>query len=301
MSDPIAVEDYPRRDADLRAFLDALGIPGIVDLHVHVLPDRLQAAVWRFFDALDDPPWPITYRQAEPTRRTILRELGVVAHTALAYAHRDGMAATLNDHTLALADADPQVLPTFTFHAEPEAPGYVEAALARGGVVAKAHLQVGRFHATDPVLDDVWAQLAAVQVPVVIHASAVYGVDGGHEYCGADAVRALLDRHPDVLLVVAHLGAPDFEDFLDLAEAAPTLWLDTAMVLTDPPFIGRYPPGQLDRLRGLLDRVVFGSDFPTIPHPYVAQVRGLAELGVDADGLRALLHDQPRTLLSRRR
>lgn len=294
-------ERFPRRDEDVAAFVRSLGLDGLIDIHVHVLPERLQAAVWRYFDRLDDPPWPVTYRTPEPVRRRTLAELGVVRHTALAYAHKAGMAESLNVHTLGLAEQDDRIIPTFTFHAEDGAAGYVAQALARGGAVAKVHLQVGRFSATDDRLREVWDMLAEARVPAVVHASAVYGVDGGHEYCGADAIRALLDRHPELLVVVAHLGAPDVADFLDLAEECPTLRLDTAMVLTDPPFIGDIEPADLERLSGLADRVLFGSDFPTIPHPYASQVRGLAALRLDEQGLRAVLHDNAAGLLARRR
>jgi uncharacterized protein len=163
--------------------------------------------------------------------------------------------------------------------------------------VAKVHLQVGRFHTTDPTLDEVWPQLAAAHVPAVVHASAVYGVDGGHEYCGPDAIRALLDRHPDVTVVVAHLGAPDLAGFVALAEEAPTVRMDTAMVLTDPPYLAAAPPDLLPRLAALHDRLLFGSDFPTIPHAYAAQVRGLAQLELDPRRLRGVLHHNAARLL----
>lgn len=40
----------PRSDADVPGWLDERGIPGIVDLHVHFMPDRVQEKVWAFFD-----------------------------------------------------------------------------------------------------------------------------------------------------------------------------------------------------------------------------------------------------------
>lgn len=288
---------WPRSDAEIPDFLAGIGLDGIIDIHVHHLPPRLQQAVWRYFDGLEEPPWPISYREDEPTRLATLRSLGVRAHTALAYAHKPGVARWCNEHTLALADANPQVIPSFTFYPEPEAPVDVAHAIARGGRVAKAHLQVGRFHATDPRLDEVWPQLARAGVPTVVHASAVYGVEGGHEYCGPDGIRALLERHPDVRVVIAHLGMPDAEGFLDLAAQATNVWLDTTMMLTDPPFLQEYPRALLPRLAGLHDRILFGSDFPSIPHPYVAQVRGLAQLELDTSALRAVLRENARRLL----
>jgi uncharacterized protein len=290
-------DDWPSSDVEVAPFVRSLGLPGIVDIHVHALPPRLQEAVWAYFDRLEDPPWPITYRDDEPTRLATLVDLGVIAHTALAYGHRPGVAAWCNAHTLALADTHPQVIPTFTFHAEDGADDDVAAAIERGGRIAKVHLQVGRFHATDPRLDEVWPQLAAAGIPAVIHASAVYGVSGGSDYCGPDAIRALLERHPGVTVIVAHLGMPDAAGFLALAEAEPTVRLDVSMTLTDPAYGRDYPASLLPRLAAIHDRVLFGSDFPSIPHPYHAQVRGLAALGLDDAGLRRVLHGNAAALL----
>lgn len=298
MSEVVERDRFPQRDDEVVPFVGSLGLPGLFDVHVHLLPHRLQEAVWRFFDRLDDPPWPIVYRDDEDARLATLAELGVVRHSALAYGHRPGVAAWCNEHTLAAADRHPQLLRTFTFHAEPDAAAYVADALDRGGELVKVHLQVGRFHTTDPLLDEVWPQLERRGTPVLIHASAVYGVEGGHEYCGPDALRALLERHPDLRLIVAHLGAPDVEGFLDLADEADTVWFDTAMVLTDPPYFESIPAPTLERIRGLQDRLLFGSDFPTIPHRYAAQLRGLAALEFTPPQLRELLHDRAARLFA---
>lgn len=299
MSSAVPPDAYPRTDAEVAGFAHALGLPGYLDVHVHALPPALQRAVWAFFDRLEDPPWPVTYREGESERLATLRSLGVVAHPALAYAHRPGVAAWCNDYTLDLAARHPQIIPTFTFHPEPDVEVVVDDALARGGRLAKVHLQVGRFAATDPRLDEVWPRLVEAGVPALVHASAVYGVDGGDEYCGPDGLQVLLERHPGLTVIVAHLGMPDIAGFLALAEQAPRLHLDTAMVLTDPPYLAEVPAEHRDALRALVaeDRLLFGSDFPTIPHRYAAQVRGLAALQLDEPGLRRLLYGAAADLL----
>jgi len=42
-------------DDDVPGFLTALRIPGIVNAHVHFLPDNLQETVWRWYDRLTRP------------------------------------------------------------------------------------------------------------------------------------------------------------------------------------------------------------------------------------------------------
>jgi cytosine/adenosine deaminase-related metal-dependent hydrolase len=56
------------RDEDVPAWWGALGLPGLVDMHVHFLPERLMAAVWRFFDEARERygvSWPVTYRTSD--------------------------------------------------------------------------------------------------------------------------------------------------------------------------------------------------------------------------------------------
>lgn len=291
---------FPGSDAEVPAFLDELGLDGVVDLHVHAMPDRLQQAVWRFFDRLDDPPWPIRYREDEDTRLAQLADLGVVAHTALAYAHRPGMLRWLNDHTLDLADRHSQVLPTFTIFPEAGVTDLTAEAIDRGGAVVKVHTQVGRFHTTDPRLDDAWQLIADARLPVMLHATAVYGVDGGDAWCGIDTVRALLDRHPGLTVLVAHVGMPDHRDAVALAEEADDVHLDLSMTLHDGPVSAPVPDDVLARLHDLAPRLTFGSDFPSIPHDYATQVRALATLGLDDARLRDVLAGNARRLLARR-
>lgn len=291
---------WPQRDAEIRPWLDGLGLDGIVDIHVHALPARLQQAVWRFFDGLDDPPWPIHYRIDAQEQLAVLQRIGVVAHTALAYAHRPGMLAWLNDYTLDLASAHDQVIPTFTIYPEDGVTEQTARAIDRGGAVVKVHLQVGRFAATDPRLDASWRLIAEAHLPVVLHASAVYGVAGGHDYCGADGVRALLDRHPDLTIVIAHLGLPQHDEFIPLAEQHGDLYLDVAMTMVSERFDARVDEAMLDRIRALKPRILFGSDYPSIPHDYAHQIRALRRLEPDEDELRDLLAGTARRLLGQR-
>jgi len=66
--------------------------------------------------------------------------------------------------------------------------------------------------------------------------------------------------------------------------------LDTTMFATD--FTERLMPfdrSLLPRLAALRDKVLLGSDFPTIPYPYAHQLAALHRLGLGDDWLRAVL------------
>lgn len=275
-------------DEAVPGFLGRLGIPGIVDAHVHFMPDRLQQAVWSWFDQLS-PAWPVNYRLPASERLELLSAVGVRHHTALAYAHRPGMLTFLNDHTLGLASSEPGVIATFTIFPEPGVAAETRRCLEAGGRCVKVHLQVGGFDATDPLLEESWRLIEEAGTPVVLHAGAVADGSGNEQYCGPQPVRRLLDRFPQLRLVIAHLGAPDHDEFIAVAGEHPGIFFDTAMVFTDPPYLGPSPVHLRDEVAALGDRIVFGSDFPTIPHAFAAQVSGLATLGLGDDFLRRVL------------
>ncbi|TFV52868.1 amidohydrolase family protein [Blastococcus sp. TF02A-35] len=280
----------PAGDDDVPRYWRELGLPGLVDVHVHFLPERVQAKVWDYFEQAErhyGPAWPVTYRLPEEERLVVLDRLGVRAFPTLPYPHKAGMAAWLNDWSHAFAAPRPQVLQSATFFPEPGAAGYVAEALDRGARVFKVHVQVGAFDPRDELLDGVWARLEETGTPVVIHCGS--GPLAG-EHTGPAPMEGLLERYPRLQLVIAHLGMPEYRDFLDLAERYERVHLDTTMFATD--FTERLMPfdqADLPRLAALRDKVLLGSDFPSIPYAYAHQLQALHRLGLGEEWLRAVL------------
>ncbi|GGQ59470.1 amidohydrolase [Couchioplanes caeruleus subsp. azureus] len=275
----------------MTGFATTLGLPGLADVHTHFLPERMQRRVWAHFDEagpLIGRPWPITYRGTEAERVAELGRLGVRAFSALAYAHRPGMAADLNDWTLGFAERTPGCLPSATFFPEPSAARDVRTALERGARIFKLHLQVGGFDPRDERLDQAWGLLAEAGTPVVVHAGSG---PVAHGFTGPGPIGEVLARHPRLTMIAAHLGAPEYTGFLELAERYERAGLDTTMAFTrffeD---MAPFPTRLLPRLRdlGLAGKVLLGSDFPNIPYPYAHQLESLAGLDLGDDWLRAV-------------
>jgi predicted TIM-barrel fold metal-dependent hydrolase len=276
----------------------ALGLPGLVDVHVHFMPDRVLAKVWAYFDGAESRlgrPWPIAYRVGEGERLATLRALGVRAFPSLVYPHKPGMAEWLNTWAAAFADRVPDCVRTATFYPEPSAARYVADAIAGGARLFKAHVQVGDYDPRDPLLDPVWQQLADSGVPLILHAGS--GPMPGR-FTGPAAVADVLRRHPRLTLVIAHMGVPEYAEFVELAERHPGVYLDTTMAFTDyVEGISPYPRELLPRLAALRTKVLLGSDFPNIPYPYAHQIEALLRLGLGNDWLRAVLWDNAVRLL----
>ncbi|TGD29692.1 amidohydrolase [Brevibacterium sp. S22] len=280
----------PRSDAEIPAYLAALGLPGLADIHVHFLPQNVLDKVWAYFDNAETNygrSWPIHYRYDTDTRLRIVRDLGIRAIPALTYPHRPGMAAWLNNWNAEFAASHDDVIHCGTLFAEPEAADYVPAALAAGAKLFKVHIQVGGFSPDDPVLDPAWAALAEAQMPIVIHAGS-RPLPG--EYTGPRAVTNVLKRFPTLRFVIAHMGMPEYDEFADLAEAYDGVRLDTTMYVSgyfqSPAEVA---PAYRERLAELQDKIILGSDFPNIPYPYADQISGLAGLGLGDDWMRSVL------------
>jgi len=277
---------------ETKAFWRDLGLPGLFDVHVHFLPPNIQRAVWEQFDQAGPKigrAWPIRYRQPVDDRVRLLRDFGVRRFSALPYAHRPGVATYLNDWARAFAAEVPENLWSGTFYPEPDAAAYVASLLDDGVEVFKVHVQVGAFHLDDPLLDDVWGLLEESGTPVVLHA----GSGPVPNSCtGPGPLERVLTRWPRLAVVVAHLGAPEYEEFLALAERFDRVHLDTTMAFTE--FfedMSAYPSSLLPRLATLRDKVLLGSDFPTIPYPYLHQLESLERLGLGEQWLRAVCWD----------
>ena len=283
MSEALAVRDWWTR----------LSLPGLIDIHTHFLPPQVMAKVRAQFDAagpLIGRPWPLHYRDVDDALVEALRSFGLRRFTALAYAHKPDMADWLNAWAADFAERVPEALVCGTFFPEESAAAYVAARLDSVEVF-KIHVQVGNFSPLDPLLDDVWGMVAEAGTPVVLHAGSG---PVPAAYTGPGPVAELLVRHPRLRLVIAHMGAPEYAEFLELAETHERVHLDTTMAFTD--FFsemggGFYPMDLSTRLRdlGLGGKVLLGSDFPNIPYPYAHQIGALERLDLGDDWLRHVL------------
>ncbi|MGN6473751.1 MAG: amidohydrolase family protein [Mycobacteriales bacterium] len=279
----------PQRDDQVVAYCQALGLPGLIDAHVHFMPHSVMRKVWAYFDSkgpLTGREWPIVYKWPEGQRLDHLRAMGVRAFPSLVYAHKPDMAEWLNGWAAEFAAAHRDVIHTATIFPEPGVTRYTVDAIRAGARVFKVHVQVGGFDPRDPLLDEAWELLAAAGIPVVVHAGS--GPTPGN-FTGPGPVAEVLRRHPSLAMIAAHMGKPEYDEFLGFAETYENVRVDTTMCFTDfgdDRFDGR---PLAPRLRALQDKVLFGADFPNIPYAYAHQIEVLARLGLGDDWMRAVL------------
>jgi hypothetical protein len=259
----------------------------IVDAHVHLHPDRLAEAIRRWFDT---HAWDIRYRSGVDEAVAILRRSGVDRMVALPYVHEPGLAKALNEFTLEVARRHPEVLPCCTvFPGEEGEEEILEQALAGPFRGVKIHCHVMKIAPDDARLDAVWRASARSRKPVVIHCGPEpslhgYGVDT-REVSGADRLRRALDRHPQAIAIVPHLGFDHTARFEEMLAEYENLHLDTTMVIGG--YFERRPDVEI--LRRHPDRILFGTDFPNIPYPWERELQALRALRLPADAEERIL------------
>lgn len=292
----------PESDEDVPAWVASLGLDGLVDIHVHFLPEPVMNKVWAYFDQAEEhygTPWPVHYRTPESERLETLRALGVRQFAPLVYPHKPGMGEWLTQWALDFAERVPEAVPTGTLYPEPSAKSYVDTALRAGARCFKAHVQVGAYDPRDSLLDDAWGALSDAGVPVVVHCG--HGPLRGN-HTGLDVFDGVLAKHPRLTAVLAHAGMPEYEAAFELSRKYPRVYLDTTMV--GVPFTEQMMPSPsdwADRVVECADRMVLGTDFPNIPYSYATQLKAIAGWAEDPrlgePFLRSVLHDTPAKLL----
>ncbi|MCW2594154.1 MAG: amidohydrolase 2 [Jatrophihabitans sp.] len=276
-------------DADVPGWWQRLGLPGLIDVHVHFMPKPVMDAVWRFFDSGTKnygKPWPVQYRGTDEDRLAILEALGVRAFSSLVYPHKPDMASWLSQWAREFAARTPGCAVTGTFFPEPSAVDYVRDALDAGTQIFKAHVQVGGYDPRDELLAPVWGMLAEAGTPVVVHCGSG-PVPGPHT--GPGPFGEVLQANPRLTAVIAHCGAPEYGAHLAFARRYPNVHVDTTMIGTR--FMDEFAPLGPDlvaQLGDLQDRVVLGADFPNIPYAYAEQLAVLDGFGLGDDWLRAV-------------
>jgi uncharacterized protein len=248
-------------------------LPPVVDSHVHLFPDAMFDALWKWFDA---HAWPVRYKLRTPEVIRFLLDRGLSHVVALHYAHRAGMARSLNAYIAEVCRTEPRVIGMATvFPGEPGAPQILEEAFAAGLKGVKLHCHVQCFAPDAPELHELYATCAAHGRPMVMHAgrepkSSTYKVDP-YALCAVERVERVLQAHPTLKLCVPHLGADEFEGYLKLLERYDNLWLDTTMMAA-----GFFPielPSRMFAARP--DRILYGTDFPNIPYAWDRELKHL--------------------------
>jgi predicted TIM-barrel fold metal-dependent hydrolase len=267
----------------------------MIDMHVHFFPPGVFQAIWRYFETPGNGLWNIKYKLHGSQHVETLKKEGVRRFTSLLYAHKPGLAEYLNDYIRESADRFPELIPFGTVFA---GDGYTEK-------VARKILEEYKFYGiklhpfvSNENLDDsrffpVYEIMQALEKVLVCHPSSVPLYQ---QTDGARRLRNVLSEFPRLKIVVAHCGAYEVGDYNLLAQDFEYLYFDTAMNCVHAEALPNNCPGREFFLKHQ-DRIVFGSDFPNVPHSYISQVSALKNFNLGGIIERKIFNDNALALL----
>jgi len=246
----------------------------MIDMHTHLHPPRLFAAIRRWF--AEKSTWNLTQPTEPKLVASALKSRGVERFVFCSYAHKPGMARTINEWLIqTAAELGGFGLPLATVHpADTDCIEYYREALQNGCVGIKVHEDVQQLSIDHPHFDPIHKLTAEHHGFLLVHAGHIPWSDNTNH--GPLRIRNVLEQHPQLKIVVAHLGIPDTGSYLELMNEHPNLYLDTTMALA--PSSPLRKEFDIELLIPHSDRILFGSDFPNLPYDYAEEYEPLSVL-----------------------
>ena len=272
---------------NMSMFNEITKIP-VIDSHVHVFPPKIFTAVQTWFETF---AWGFHGNGMLDERIQYQFERGVAGLVFMSYAHKPGIALQLNEFTSKLVKRFPHTVGLAAVH--PHDPDYrdiLNRAFQEQGLCGlKLHCHVMKMAPDDPSLFPVYEVLTSLGGVLNIHAgrepaSDAYGMDV-RTITGAERVINILERFPELRVIVPHFGWDEEDIFFSLLATYPNLFLDTTMLLADF-FEARIAP---DKINLHADRILYGTDYPHIPYPVETELKAICGIGLKESNLRRIL------------
>jgi predicted TIM-barrel fold metal-dependent hydrolase len=235
----------------------------IIDFHVHLFPDKFFNAIWRYF--ADRYGWEIRHKLYYRECVEYLRERGVGPIVYSNYAHRKGVARILNEWNMKVVEEIPDLYCFAAYHPEDgeDALAMAEEILEHPKILGfKLQLLVQRFYPHDERLFPLYERIIEKKKRVLFH---VGTGPVGNRWVGVAQFKKLLHLFPALQANVAHMGGPEFSEFMALLDDYPGLCLDTSFAFI-PHLPFKFDLGT-DYLEKYQDRILYGSDFPNLLFP----------------------------------
>jgi hypothetical protein len=275
---------------------DLTSIP-VIDAHVHVFPPKMFQALKSWFD---ENAWEFMKENTAEGFIQAQFDRGAAGLLLMPYAHRPGMADWLNEFNADLIRRYPHTAGMAAIHPQDENPREIlKRAFEELGLCGiKMHCHVKGIAPDDPSMFPIYEAALEHDRVVNMHAGRepaldAYGYDV-HTVSGVDRVENALRRYPELKLVIPHLGFDETERFCELLDEYPNLYLDTAMTMSDV-FVVDYDREQLIEHA---DRILYGTDYPHIPHAIETELKTLLALDLGEPALKQILFENASNLFA---
>lgn len=172
--------------------------------------------------------------------------------------------------------------------------GQVEDVKARGLYGIKLHPAYQRFELFDDRADEMFGAIEKSGLPVLIHAG-WDPYDGEHTWAFPKDEADVLARHPNLKMILAHMGGMMCWDDVDRYLVGKNVYFDLANCAQYMPF-DQYI--RLAKKHGA-DRLLLGSDYPW--ETVEDEMDALARMGLSSGEMEKILYQNARELLSSER
>lgn len=251
----------------------------IIDFHVHLFPDRLFDAIWSTFER--EYGWRIRYPFYTPQIIEFLRERRVERIVFSNYAHKSGVAESLNRWNLELLEREKDLYCFAAAHPDDPVSETLKALEHPRVIGFKLQLLVQRFFPDDERLFPLYERVIEAGKRILMH---VGTGPVGNEFVGVTHFRRLMKRYPRLKVNVPHMGVFEVDEFCKVLDEYPGVYLDTAFVFF-PHELNTSAIGA-DTLLRYQDRIVYGSDFPNLIFDWEEEIRALVGMRLGEEALR---------------
>jgi predicted TIM-barrel fold metal-dependent hydrolase len=265
----------------------------IIDFHVHLFPDRLFEAIWKYFTShyKFEVIHQIYYRECI----TYLRHKGVTPIVYSNYAHRKGIAGKLNEWNLRVLEEYDDLFCFAAYHPDDDdALSMAEQLLDNPKIVGfKLQLAVQQLYPHDKRLFPLYELVMDRKKRLLFH------VGPGPveaEYLGLEQFIKVLAKYPELPAIVAHMGAWEYQGFMDILDDHSGIYLDTAYAfLREFKESFNLNPDYLERYK---DRILYGSDFPNLISPRETEIDCLLQYDLSQEFYRKIFYENAMSLLT---
>ncbi|MFW9771726.1 MAG: amidohydrolase family protein [Candidatus Heimdallarchaeota archaeon] len=274
-----------------------------IDVHCHFFPPQIFKAIWNFFERPNDKNriegWPINYKLSTTELIRILVKKSVDFFTAYNYAHKENVAEYINDWTYNLTLDHKQVIPFgCVWPQDHNRVEYVVKSFEEYNFYGiKIQPLVQNFFLNDDRMTPIYKLLIDRGKWLAVHiGTAPYR----NKFVGYKVFLKFIEKYEDMNIIIAHMGAFEYQKFLNLLDKYENLYLDTAMIYIPNnifPERDSKRPGP-EKLLSYQDRILFGSDFPNIPYEYENSTKGLLEFNLPRKFYEAIFHNNAKKLFN---
>lgn len=272
-----------------------------IDVHTHFFPPNIFRAIWDTFEIRDEQNkirgWPINYRLPVEQLVDVLDKENVQYFTTLNYSHKAHVSEYINDWVFQFIQQHKNAIPFGCVWPEDDnREEYIKKLFDEYDFYGiKIQPLVQKFYLDDPRLDKVYKMIIDKGKWLITHiGTAPYR----NKYVGYSNFIRFIKRYPEMNIIVAHMGAFEYNKFLRLLDKYENLYLDTTMIYIPqnifPERITKRPTKE--DLITYQERILFGSDFPNIPYDYKNSTKGLLALDLEREFYQKIFYNNAKKI-----